>query len=192
MNKTLRLLLVEDSEDDAELLLWTLRQGGHDLVHACVSDAPAMNAALDAAPWDLVIADYSLPHFSGIAALELVKARGLDIPFIIVSGHARAQRQRAIEIHLCQRGQRIAAGTDAATRPSCRRQYRRADAPRSGRRGRAARPAARHRQRCPRRSACAVRQRTIPGRYCCFFWRSQSCMVATGPPRKPTGNSLPA
>ncbi len=87
MNKILRLLLVEDSEDDAELLLWTLQQGGHDLVHACVSDAPAMNAALDSAPWDLVIADYSLPHFSGIAALELVKARGLDIPFIIVSGH---------------------------------------------------------------------------------------------------------
>ncbi len=87
MNKILRLLLVEDSADDAELLLWTLQQGGYDLVHTRVSDAPTMTAALDAKPWDLVISDYALPHFSGIAALELVKARGLDIPFIIVSGY---------------------------------------------------------------------------------------------------------
>lgn len=87
MNQKLRLLLIEDSEDDAALLLWTLRQGGYDLVHTCVSDAPAMTAALDTETWDLVIADYSLPQFSGIAALELFKAHELDIPFIIVSGH---------------------------------------------------------------------------------------------------------
>ncbi len=87
MHRKLRLLLVEDSEDDAALLLWTLRQGGYDLAHTCVSDAPAMSAALEAEPWDLVIADYSLPQFSGIAALKLLKTRDLDIPFIIVSGH---------------------------------------------------------------------------------------------------------
>lgn len=83
----MRLLLIEDSTDDAELLLWTLQQGGYDLVHQCVSSASAVIAALDAETWDLVIADYSLPQFSGITALELVKARKLDIPFIIVSGH---------------------------------------------------------------------------------------------------------
>lgn len=87
MNKTLRLLLIEDSADDADLLLWTLRQGGYDLTHTRVSDAPAMTLALDAEPWDLVIADYSLPQFSGLAALQLVKDRDLDVPFIIVSGH---------------------------------------------------------------------------------------------------------
>lgn len=87
MTQTLRVLLVEDSEDDAEILLWTLTRGGYRPEHTRVSDAAGMKAALDAGPWDLVIADYSLPQFSGIAALELYKARKIDIPFIIVSGH---------------------------------------------------------------------------------------------------------
>lgn len=87
MSQPLRLLLVEDSEDDAELLLLTLQRGGYALTHTRVSDATTMTAALDSGPWDLVIADYSLPQFSGIAALELFKARNIDIPFIIVSGH---------------------------------------------------------------------------------------------------------
>ena len=87
MSKPLRVLLIEDSRDDADLLLWTLQQGGYAPTHTLVSDAASMTAALDAGPWDIVIADYSLPQFSGIAALELFKARYIDIPFIIVSGH---------------------------------------------------------------------------------------------------------
>lgn len=87
MGKPLRLLLIEDSDEDAELLLWTLRRGGYDLKPTRVSDAPAMATALAAESWDLVIADYSLPQFSGLAALELLKSRHLDTPFIIVSGH---------------------------------------------------------------------------------------------------------
>lgn len=87
MNRTLRVLLVEDSADDAEMLLWTLQRGGYTTQHVQVENAAAMSAALDAGPWDLVITDYSLPQFSGIAALELFKSRNLDIPFIIVSGH---------------------------------------------------------------------------------------------------------
>ncbi|MBX3664137.1 MAG: response regulator [Burkholderiales bacterium] len=87
MSRPLRLLLVEDSQDDADLLLLTLRRGGYAPQHQRVSDAREMAAALDDGPWDLVIADYSLPQFSGIAALELFKSRDIDIPFIIVSGH---------------------------------------------------------------------------------------------------------
>lgn len=87
MSQPLRLLLVEDSQDDADLLLLTLRRGGYVPQHRRVSDAREMAAALDDGPWDLVIADYSLPQFSGIAALELFKSRNIDIPFIIVSGH---------------------------------------------------------------------------------------------------------
>jgi len=87
MNRPLRLLLVEDSRDDADLLLLTLRRGGYAPEHRLVCDARDMAAALDSGPWDLVIADYSLPQFSGIAALELFKSRHIDIPFIIVSGH---------------------------------------------------------------------------------------------------------
>jgi two-component system, NarL family, sensor histidine kinase UhpB len=86
-SQALRLLLVEDSQDDADLLLLMLRRGGYEVTHTRVGEAAEMQAALDSGTWDLVIADYSLPQFSGIAALDLMKARGLDIPFIIVSGH---------------------------------------------------------------------------------------------------------
>ncbi|MCE2998349.1 MAG: response regulator [Betaproteobacteria bacterium] len=87
MAQGLRLLLVEDSQDDAELLLLMLKRGGYDVTHARVGTAAEMQSALDAGNWDLVIADHSLPQFSGIAALNLMKSRGLDTPFIIVSGH---------------------------------------------------------------------------------------------------------
>lgn len=87
MSRALNLLLVEDSDDDAELLLVLLRRGGYEVTVTCVSDATGMKAALARGGCDLVIADYSLPKFSGLAALELLRASGLDIPFIIVSGH---------------------------------------------------------------------------------------------------------
>lgn len=87
MAQALRLLLVEDSEDDADLLLLMLKRGGYDVAHTRASTAAEMQAALDSSAWDLVIADYSLPQFSGIAALDLMKSRSLDVPFIIVSGH---------------------------------------------------------------------------------------------------------
>jgi two-component system, cell cycle sensor histidine kinase and response regulator CckA len=82
----LRLLLIEDSEDDAFLLIRELRNGGFDPAVVRVDAAPAMRAELDKRTWDLVIADYNMPRFSGIEALELVKSTGLDLPFIIVSG----------------------------------------------------------------------------------------------------------
>lgn len=83
--KPLRVLLVEDSEFDATLLLRILRKGGYDLVHERVETAESLKAALEQ-PWDLVIADYNLPQFSAPDALEVVRATGRDIPFIIVSG----------------------------------------------------------------------------------------------------------
>ena len=86
MNKPLRCLIVEDSEDDALLVLRQLRGGGYDVTSERVETAEAMRAALDRQPWDIVIADYKMPHFSGLAALELLKASGKDVPFIIVSG----------------------------------------------------------------------------------------------------------
>jgi signal transduction histidine kinase len=86
MNRQLHLLLVEDNTDDAALLLRQLRGGNWDLVHERVDSAAGMAAALDAREWDLVVADYSLPGFSGLDALAMVKQRGLDAPFILVSG----------------------------------------------------------------------------------------------------------
>src|SRR4028118_1300952 len=86
MNIPLRVLIVEDSEDDAELLIYELEQGGYDLIHERVDTAVVMNAALDQQQWDIVIADYTLPSFSAPAALNLLKEKALDLPFIIVSG----------------------------------------------------------------------------------------------------------
>ncbi len=82
----LRLLLVEDSEDDAALLLHALRRGEFEVTARRVETAEALLAALGEEAWDLVVSDYSLPRFSGPRALALFKERGLDIPFIVVSG----------------------------------------------------------------------------------------------------------
>jgi PAS domain S-box-containing protein len=86
MGVALRVLIVEDSEDDVLLLVRTLRHSGYDLTYERVDTAAAMNAALDKQPWDIIIADYSMPEFSGLEALAVMNERGLDLPFIIVSG----------------------------------------------------------------------------------------------------------
>jgi PAS domain S-box-containing protein len=82
----IRVLLVEDSEEDALLLVRELKRGGYEPAHERVATEVALAAALDRQSWDLVIGDHSMPGFSGIAALVLVRGRGLDIPFICVSG----------------------------------------------------------------------------------------------------------
>jgi two-component system, NarL family, sensor histidine kinase UhpB len=84
--KHLKLLLVEDSEEDAALLLLRLRQSGYKVLCDRVETAPAMKAALQRQSWDLVISDYVMPQFSGLAALKVLQEHGADIPFIIVSG----------------------------------------------------------------------------------------------------------
>jgi len=82
----LRLVVVEDSEADVALVLRELTRGGFepDLTH--VDEANALRAALAGGDFDLVISDYSLPGFSGLAALRLLRETRLDVPFILVSG----------------------------------------------------------------------------------------------------------
>ncbi|HAZ14724.1 MAG: hypothetical protein A2X86_12760 [Bdellovibrionales bacterium GWA2_49_15] len=82
----LRILFVEDSKIDMEIELRQIRQAGHDVVVERVETKAAMQTALASHEWDVIIADYSLPQFSGMAALETLKESGLDLPFIIVSG----------------------------------------------------------------------------------------------------------
>ncbi|TLY23306.1 MAG: response regulator [Nitrospirae bacterium] len=86
MSRPLRILIVEDSEDDTQLLLHELRRGGYDPMHERVESAAAMDRALARQQWDMVIADYSIPNFNSTVALALLKERGHDLPFIIVSG----------------------------------------------------------------------------------------------------------
>ncbi len=86
MRVPLRVLIAEDSEDDARLLLRELQQAGYQPTYERVDTPAAMTSALDRHAWDLVIGDYSMPAFSGPAALALLRARDPDTPFIFVSG----------------------------------------------------------------------------------------------------------
>jgi PAS domain S-box-containing protein len=86
MKPQLRVLMVEDSEDDALLIQRELRGSGYHLDCDRVETSTAMQAALDRQPWDIVIADYSLPAFSAPEALKLLQSQQQDLPFIIVSG----------------------------------------------------------------------------------------------------------
>ncbi len=86
MGTHLRILLIEDSEDDARLVLREIQHGGYDVEFERVETADAMRAALARQAWDLIICDFSLPRFSAPNALELLKKSEYDLPFIIVSG----------------------------------------------------------------------------------------------------------
>jgi len=86
MNKTLRILVIEDSEDDALLVLHQIKNGGYDIEYDLVQTAETMKAALHEKKWDIVLSDYVMPHFNGLEALALLKESGIDIPFIVISG----------------------------------------------------------------------------------------------------------
>jgi PAS domain S-box-containing protein len=86
MGKPIRVLIVEDCESDAALLLLELRRNGYSPQFERVETRDAMSAALKRQPWDVVIADYRLPEFSAPDALALLRQRQMDIPFIVFSG----------------------------------------------------------------------------------------------------------
>ncbi len=86
MSLPLRVLVVDDVEDDALLVLRELERSGSKLVWERVEDASSLRDALARGPWDLVISDWAMPRFSAIEALSVVKESGLDLPFIMVSG----------------------------------------------------------------------------------------------------------
>ena len=86
MSRVLRVLLVDDSEDDAALVVRELRKGAYALKWERVEDAPSMRAALAREEWDLVISDWFMPAFSALGALAVVHEHHDDVPLVIVSG----------------------------------------------------------------------------------------------------------
>jgi len=120
--RSLSVLLVEDSEPDAILMMHVLDRGGFDTTWERVDTAEAMGDALKKRDWDLILADHSMPNFSAPAALELLKTNDLDIPFIIVSGHideetaVEAMRAGAHDYIMKDRLARLVPGTGSGLR----------------------------------------------------------------------------
>jgi sigma-B regulation protein RsbU (phosphoserine phosphatase) len=82
----LRVLVVEDSEFDARILVAQLRTGGWAVAFKRVASGPTLLATLQAEPWDLILCDHTMPGFSAPEALQILQGTGLDVPFIIISG----------------------------------------------------------------------------------------------------------
>lgn len=85
-NNPLHVLLVEDSRDDADMLLLEMRAAGLDVDSKRVDTEPAMRKAMKDRKWDIVISDFNLPRFSAREALAVLREADADIPFVIVSG----------------------------------------------------------------------------------------------------------
>ncbi|HEX2394325.1 MAG TPA: response regulator [Bacteroidales bacterium] len=86
MRKPIRVLLIEDNEDDEILEVDVLEKGGFDVIHKRVDTPEDLKKALEENTWDCIISDYALPLFTGVDALNIFRETGIDIPFIIVSG----------------------------------------------------------------------------------------------------------
>jgi diguanylate cyclase (GGDEF)-like protein/PAS domain S-box-containing protein len=86
MGTALRLLMVEDSDDDAQLLLVNLRRAGYAPDYVRVDNELDLRAALQQPGWQVVVSDYAMPGFSGLKALQILREQDRDTPFILVSG----------------------------------------------------------------------------------------------------------
>ena len=120
----LRVLVVEDNEQDAQLLLLQLRRNGYAPVSRRVQSAEEMQRALDEASWDIIIADYSLPEFTALGALELMHARDIDLPFVILSG--TIGEETAVEAMRAGAHDYIMKGSSARLIPAIERELREA------------------------------------------------------------------
>ncbi len=86
MKTPLEVVIVEDSEDDTQLLLRKLKRANYEPRWVRIETEEELNRVLDEQAPDIIIADYAMPKFNGLAALSMIRERGLDIPFIMVSG----------------------------------------------------------------------------------------------------------
>lgn len=133
LQQRLRILHLEDSEDDHALTVLQLRRAGLEADFTRVDELPAFEAAL-AQPWDAVLSDYNLPGFTGLDALAVFRGTGLVMPFILVSGEigeetaVEAMRSGASDYLLKQNLARLAPAVERAIEASeSRRARQRAD-----------------------------------------------------------------
>jgi PAS domain S-box-containing protein len=125
----LKVLIAEDEPADADLLVHQLRKAGYELEYTCVDSEAGFLAGLRAGP-DIIFSDYSMPQFTGMRALELLRESGLEIPLILVSGTVgeetavEAMRYGATDYFLKDRTMRMASGVERALRESRLRRER--------------------------------------------------------------------
>ncbi|HYI10175.1 MAG TPA: EAL domain-containing protein [Thermoanaerobaculia bacterium] len=130
--RPLRVLLVEDSEPDAQLVLLQLRRNGYDPLWRRVQNGDELTRALDEESWDAVIADYSLPGFTALDALDVLHRRGIDLPFLILSG--TIGEVTAVEAMRAGAHDYIMKGSAARLIPAIERELREAAERANGRR----------------------------------------------------------
>lgn len=127
----LKVLVVEDSRDDAELLMHALRKAGYQPSSALAQSEPQLRALLARQHWDLVISDYVIPGFGGLPALAVLRELDLPIPFIIVSGKigedvaVEALKAGANDYLLKDRLTRLGPAIDRALKEAAQKQKRR-------------------------------------------------------------------
>ena len=125
MTKPLRVLMLEDCKDDSDLLIQELRRHGYAPTVSRVETSEQMASALDKEHWDVILSDYSLPQFSAPDALTLLKSKGIDLPFIVVSGSIG--EDRAISVLKAGAHDFITKGSISRLVPAVEREMRDAD-----------------------------------------------------------------
>jgi CheY-like chemotaxis protein len=129
--KPLRLLLVEDSDDDAQLILRCLRRHGYDCTVHQVMTPQALEQSLAEHSWDIILCDYIMPSFDALAALSIVSRHGADIPVIIVSGTvgedvAVASLKHGAQDYILKHNlTRLGPAIDSELEAACSRRYSR-------------------------------------------------------------------
>jgi PAS domain S-box-containing protein len=122
MMKPLRVLMVEDSEDDALLVIRELKKGGYEPEYERLETAEAMRDALREKSWDVILCDYRLPQFSGPEAMALLKDCGIDIPLIIVS--CAIGEETAADCMRCGAGDYVMKGNLSRLVPAVERELK--------------------------------------------------------------------
>lgn len=122
---SLRVLIIEDSSDDAEILVWELKKAGFAVEWVRVETSTELEAALNGQMWDVALSDYVMPRFSGLEALKQIQCKGLDIPFIMISG--KMGEETAVEAMRAGAGDYLLKGQLARLGPVIRRELAEAE-----------------------------------------------------------------